>query len=335
VAVCWALAGGCSDALEQTTSAGQVVVGVGAVDATLSLVRVDDRTVSTLPVPPAGATPGSAAARGSLLVVPGGDSATLAVFDFSTGSAPAITHWRLPAGSAGGVAFEDDTIAWVTNPARNRVTRINVRRGDTVSFAVGAVPGPVAVAASRVYVVNTNAPGGIPAGASWITVLRTIPAPAAVAESVALTGTNPASITLGADGELYVVDAGTARLGDGKLSIVDTVPAVEAAVLNGLGESPGSAVYHPSGHLLIASPRGILDVNTTTRTLAAAPGANPGGMGVAQLALDQSGRVYAFDRRQCSEPSVLHVLGAPPGYDEEDTKSVGPCPTAATTILVP
>src|SRR3989475_6699393 len=39
-------------------------------------------------------------------------------------------------------------------------------------------------------------------------------------------------------------------------------------VINGLGELPGPAVFHPSGRLLIASEQeGILEVNTLTRSL--------------------------------------------------------------------
>ena len=325
----------CSDALEQTTSAGQVVVDVSAVSATLTLVRVDNHTVTTLPVPPAGSTPASAAARGGLLVVPGGDSATLAVFDFSTGGSPAVMQWRLPAGSAGGVALESDSIAWVTNPGRNRVTRINVRRGDTVSTAVGVSPVAVAVAGSHVYVVDANLLNGAPAGPSWITVLDVAPLPPHVTDSIALSGTNARSITVGADGSLYVVDAGTQGRGDGKLSIVDTLHLVEEVVMNGLGESPGPAVYHPSGRLLIASPSGVLDVNTSTRMLTHGAVVDPGGTGVAVLALDQAGRLYAYDRRACTEPSQLHVLSAPPDYDQLYVTPAGVCPLAATTIVVP
>ena len=68
----------CSDALEQTTSAGQVVAVVNTVSDTLSLVDVAAYTVTALAVPPNRAVPRSVAVSGSLLAVPGGDSASLA-----------------------------------------------------------------------------------------------------------------------------------------------------------------------------------------------------------------------------------------------------------------
>src|SRR5438132_1555730 len=86
----------CSDALEQTTSAGQVVVAVNTVSGTLSLVSVDDHSVSSLDVPPAGSAPRSVAVLGNLLAAPAGDSAALAVFDFSNGTPPDVVTRRLP-----------------------------------------------------------------------------------------------------------------------------------------------------------------------------------------------------------------------------------------------
>ena len=330
--------GACSDALEQTTSAGQVVVAVNTVNGTLSLVSVDNRSVSSVNVPPAGATPTSVATRGSLVVAPGGNAATLAVFDFSNGSPPAITTATLPANSgATGVAIQSDSIVWVANPNRNSVTRVNVRTGDTASAAVGVFPQAVVVVGGLLYVVNANVVGGTPAGPSWITVLRTA-TPSPAFDSIPLTGKNARSATLGADGRVYVVNAGTLGGGDGTLSIVDTSSRIEAAVLNGLGESPGPAVYHPSGRLLVASPtEGILEVSAATRTLTrgTGQGVKPGGRGVAALALDQTGRIYAFDRGNCTQPGVLHILTAPPSYDAANPIAVGVCPSAAATILVP
>ncbi len=104
----------CSDALEQSTSAGQVVVSVNTVSGTLSLVSVDDRSVSSVSVPPPGSAPRSVAVQGDLLAAPGGDAAALAVFDFSNGAPPVVTTRSLPTNSgATGVALESDSIAWV------------------------------------------------------------------------------------------------------------------------------------------------------------------------------------------------------------------------------
>src|SRR2546427_13164474 len=107
-------------------------------------------------------------------------------------------------------------------------------------------------------------------------------------------------------------------------------------VINGLGELPGPAVFHPCGRLLIASEQeGILEVNTLTRSLVPRPGGGvkPAGHGVAALALDQRGRIYALDRGACTAPGVVHVLSAPPGYAELETVPVGVCPSAAAAVF--
>jgi len=328
----------CSDALEQTTSAGQVVVAVNTVSDTLSLVDVGDYTVTTLAVPPNRAVPRSVAVSGSLLAVPGGDSASLAVFDFSSGGSPVISRYSLPTGSgATGAAFDGDSVVWVANPDRNSVTRVRLQTGDTATFTVGMYPQAVAFANDFVFVVNGNLVGGSPAGPSWISVrLRSGARPPV--DSIPLTGLNARFVTTGADGLLYVVDAGRVGKADGRLSIVDPTTLVEQAVLNGLGESPGPAIYHPSGRLLIASrSNGILEVNTSTRMLTRGPG---GGIQItgtvlAALTLDQSGRVYAFDQKDCAQPGAVHVLSAPPEYEDLTQVSVGVCPSAAATMLVP
>jgi hypothetical protein len=330
----------CSDALEQATSAGQVVVSVNTVSGTLSLVSVDDRTVSSLAVPPDGSAPRSLAVLGSRLVAPAGDSATLAVFDFSNGTPPGVVTRPLPGTSGtGGVAFQNDSVAWVANPARNTVTRVNLQTGDTMSTTVGVYPRAVVVTGGFVYVVNANVVSGTPAGPSWITVLAANAGAPPAVDSIPLTGTNAGDATLGADSLLYVVDAGTPGKADGRLSIVDPVRGVELVVVNGLGESPGAAVYHPSGRLLIASlTAGVLEVNTATRTLSRGPSNSivpKGASGVAALTLDQAGRVYAFDPGDCSAPGALHILSPPPDYDDVRQIPVGICPQAAATILVP
>jgi hypothetical protein len=97
-------------------------------------------------------------------------------------------------------------------------------------------------------------------------------------------------------------------------------------------------VYHPSGRLLVASrTEGILEINVVTRVLLRGPGngIKPAGQGVAALALDERGRVYALDQGNCTQPGTMSVLSAPPDYDLEQQVTVGVCPTAAVTMLVP
>jgi hypothetical protein len=330
-------AAACSDALEQDTTAGQVIAVVNTGSNSLSFVNATSFTSGTAVdlTPPTG-TPTTLDARNTLVLVPMGTTNALRAYSFGTISGPTII--ALPTNSgATGVAIQSDSIAWAANPNLNSVTRVNYRTGDTLpQVAVGAVPVALAIVGTRVFVVNSNAPGGTPAGPSWLTPFNCCGV--TIRDSIPLTGTNARAITLGNDGLLYVVLAGTPGAADGKLSIVDPTTRREVAVLNGLGESPGAAVYHPSGRLLIASAtEGILEVNTLTRAVTRGPGAGfkPGGAGIAALALDPRGRVYAVAAGACTSPGTVHILSGPPDYRSIKTVAVGVCPAAAALGGVP
>jgi DNA-binding beta-propeller fold protein YncE len=245
----------------------------------------------------------------------------------------------LAAGSgATGVSIRDDSIAWIANPNLNTVTRLNYVNGDTVSVAVGVYPQAVVLVGTRVFVVNSNLVGSTPAGPSWLTSFEccSVRTP----DSIPLTGTNARFATVGDDSLLYVIASGHTGATDGKLSIVDPQARVEVAVLNGLGESPGAAAFHPAGsRLLVASAtEGILEVNASIRAITRGPGngVKPGGNGVSGLAIDLRGRVYAVDAATLATPEfcavsggVVHVLTAPPDYHEIHTATVGCGPTTA------
>ena len=334
----------CSDALEQTSSAGQVIGVVNSSDRTLSLISATDFTVSIRTWQSATATPGTIDGLGNAFLVPLGAADAVAVDRLPgpcrPGALCAIPHYILPlaAGSgATGVAIEDDSIAWVANPNLNTVTRINYLNGDTASITVGIHPQAVAIIGTRVFVVNSNLVGGSPAGPSWLTSFDCCGA--RTPDSIPLTGTNARFAEVGGDSLLYVVAAGHAGQADGKLSIVDPVSRTEVAVLNGLGESPGAAVFHPSGgRLLVASlTEGILEVNTTIRSVTRGPGngVKPGGHGVSGLAIDLRGRVYAVDPGACLAAGTVHVLTAPPNYNEINAVPVGVCPATAAVAATP
>ena len=332
----------CSDALEQTSSAGQVIGVVNSSDRTLSLISATDFSVSTRSWQNAGANPTTIDGSGNTFVVPLGAADAVAV-DRLPGSCPGTcvnpdyVIPLSPGGGATGVAIQDDSIAWIANPNANRVARVNYLTGDTSTVAVGVHPQAVAIVGTRVFVVNGNLIGGSPAGPSWLTSfdccgVRT-------PDSIPLTGTNARFAVVGDDSLLYVVAAGHAGQADGKLSIVDPVGRTEVAVLNGLGESPGAAAFHPAGgRLLVASlSDGILEVNTATRSVTRGPGngVKPGGHGVSGLAIDLRGRVYAVDPGACTAPGTVHVLTAPPNYSEIQTIGVGVCPATAAVAATP
>src|SRR5205807_5337386 len=340
------LATGCSDALEQKSSAGQVIGVVNANDRTLSVISATDFTVTTRSWQMGSATPRTIDGRGHVFVVPLGAADAVGVDLFFTCPPGALSlcvqpdyTLPLPTGSgATGVAIQDDSIAWIANPNLNTVTRVNYFSGDTTSVPVGVYPQAVALVGTRVFVVNSDLVGSTPAGPSWLTSFEccSVRTP----DSIPLTGTNARFATVGDDSLLYVIASGHTGARDGKLSIVDPQTRVEVAVLNGLGESPGAAAFHPAGsRLLVASPtEGILEVNTSTRAVTRGPGKNsvkPGGHGVSGLAIDLRGRVYAVDPGACATAGTVHVLTPPPNYGEIEAVPVGVCPTTAAVAVTP
>jgi len=340
------LATGCSDALEQKSSAGQVIGVVNANDRTLSVISATDFTVTTRSWQMGSATPRTIDGRGHVFVVPLGAADAVGVDLFFTCPPGALSlcvqpDYTLPlptASGATGVAIQDDSIAWIANPNLNTVTRVNYFSGDTTSVPVGVYPQAVALVGTRVFVVNSDLVGSTPAGPSWLTSFEccSVRTP----DSIPLTGTNARFATVGDDSLLYVIASGHTGARDGKLSIVDPQTRVEVAVLNGLGESPGAAAFHPAGsRLLVASAtEGILEVNASIRVITRGPGngVKPGGNGVSGLAIDLRGRVYAVDAATLATPEfcavsggVVHVLTAPPDYHEIHTATVGCGPTTA------
>ena len=341
------IATGCSDALEQQSSTGQVIGVVNGGDRTLSLISATDFTVSTRDWQRGSATPRTIDGRGNVFLVPLGQADAVGVDRLLGPCGPGALcvqpDYVLPlaAGSgATGVAIQDDSIAWIANPNLNTVTRINYLSRDTVSVPVGVHPQAVAIVGTRVFVVNSNVVGSSPAGPSWLTSFECCSV--GIPDSIPLTGTNARFAVVGDDSLLYVIASGHAGAADGRLSIVDPHPpaGVEIAVLNGLGESPGAAAFHPAGsRLLVASPtEGILEVNTSTRAVTRGPGdksVKPGGHGVSGLAIDLRGRVYAVDPGACATAGTVHVLTPPPNYGEIEAVPVGVCPTTAAVAVTP
>jgi len=324
-----ALATGCSDALEQKSTTGQVIGVVNGGDRTLSLISATDFTVSTRDWQRGSATPRTIDGRGSVFLVPLGQADAVAVDRLLGPCGPGALCVQpdyvlaLATGSgATGVAIQDDSIAWIANPNLNTVTRLNYLSGGTTSVPVGVFPQAVAIVGTQVFVVNSNVVGSSPAGPSWLTSFEccSVTTP----DSIPLTGTNARFATVGEDSLLYVIASGHVGAADGKLSIVD--PQARAEVAAG-------------GRLLIASAlEGILEVNTSTRAVTRGPGNNsvkPGGHGVSGLAIDLRGRVYAVDPGACATAGTVHVLTAPPNYSEIDAVPVGVCPMTAAVAVTP
>ena len=331
------VAAACSDALEQDTTAGQVIVVADSSRDGLSVISATRFTAEG--VSGGGepfATPVRMTARDSFVFLTVGTGDSLAFLRLLGGGGAELTYF-FPLGTGargvGNIGVQSTGLAWqlwVPLAGLNRVMRVSFPVIDTATFATGPSPMAAVIVGPTVFVLNANVVNDAPAGPSSLT-WRSLASPA-TGGTIALTGTNGQFITPGSDGLLYVVMRGAAGAGDGRLSIVDPASKVELAVVNGLGELPGAPVYHQSGRLLIASATdGILEVNTLTRTLVrgAGRGFMPGDDGVAALALDQRGRVYAVSA-SCA-PGTVRVLAAPPDYALLRTVLVGSCLRAAAT----
>src|SRR3989454_5223521 len=252
-----ALAAACSDALEQTSSSGQVIAVVNS-NHTVSFVAAADLSVRTVDLQAGGAAI-TAAGRGSTVGVPLGSADSVAVINnaglCTTGLCvrPVVVFPLARGSRATGVVIEDDSIAWVANPKLNTVTRLNFLSGDTASFPVGVYPQAVALVRGRLFVANGNVVNGAPMGPSWLSSLPCCGGSSV--DSIPLSGANARFLAVGDDSLLYVVNSGHPTRGDGKLSIVDPASRTELAVINGLGEAPGAdrkSTRLNSSHLVIS-----------------------------------------------------------------------------------
>jgi hypothetical protein len=340
----------CSDALEQDTTAGQVVgVAEGAVTPTVTLVSAAELTVShTIALRPL-LGDGRVAGRGSVLIVVG---YLIAVIDLALHTDTVTNEVHVDPESVSGIAgaIQSDSVAWASYersfpgiPTRYVVWRVNYRTNDTTSISFTANPRAIALGGNAVFVVSVADDDE-----SWLTVLDTTLTNGSprikVLDSVPLTGLGARGITLGSDGYLYVTSSTPitgGRSTEGRLAIVDPVSRHEVAVINGLGDGLGSPVYHPSGRVLIPSVNGILEVDAARRSVTLGPGkgVKPAGDAPSFLAVDQGGRIYAVVGRHCGDPAspagAVHVLSPPPDYDLTKTISIGPCPSGAAPATIP
>jgi len=327
----------CSDALEQTTTAGQVVAVVErAPAAVVRLVSAEDFSVRRV-IPLSSEPSGQPTSNGSMLLLSIGSE--VVVFDFTTPNASGrtITIASTP-GVAGALVFQNPSVAWGTfdlssvgSPNQYLVARFNVVTGDTATRPLPALPKDIAIADDFVFVLLAT-----PDETNWITVIDA--ATLATVDSVALTPGGGLGLTVGDDEFLYVVARGPLTASTGRLAIVDPRIPAEVAVINGLGDPIGAAVQHPSGRLLVPSLQGILEVNPVTRSVTRGPGGGvmPEGDHPGALVLDQRGRVYGIGDR-CSEPGaqtgLMYVLSPPPAFAVVKTVEVGACPVGGAAVL--
>ena len=299
------LVAGCSDALEQSSSAGQYV-GFVTRDNNLLLISATDLTQRLVQLESGSGMGQRLAARGSVFLASIPGSARVDVVDLAD-NPDSVRRIGLAGKNPVDAAMADDSIAWVIAPPY--VVRVNYRAGiydSDVLLGGTATPMAVAVTAQRVFVIEDaglSSPG-------FIVVVD--PVAKAVVDTVALTPPRPRLAVVGDDSLLYVVST-RAGTDSGRVSVVDPVALRELLVINGMDSGPMQAQFHPTGsRLLVAGAfSGIQEVNTITKTLTRSPAnaIRPNGHAVGGIAIDQGRLIYAAD-----SSCAVDVLQPPPDY---------------------
>ena len=333
-----ALVGACASTTPSPLPPEETLVVLNAGDRTLTLQPTNTAGPhQTIQLGNVGGTPMAISARGSRAIVTTGEAGGVVAVDLSMEQS--VLVYRMP-GNAGaaGSAFVNDTVVYVANPFVNRVTRLNLRTGDTVSVLVGQTPTAMAVTRWRVFIVNANLEPGCPGpcarGPSWITVVD--PERNLSIDSIALPGPgNASAILVGADGLLYVVSAGQGGADQARLSIVDPVLRQEVGNFAGIGALPGRLATDLRERLFITSrSQGLMEFNTRTRRVVRGAGTGiPLVDGVA-VAVDVRGTIYAVEAGSCAgTPGRIRIFR--PDLTEARVEAAGICAVDAVILNLP
>ena len=331
---------GCAEASAPLPAAEEVLLLVHRTSSSLSLIRVNTPTLITPVVLGAGtATPTTVSALGGYAVVPLGDEPSVAVVNLRTATVERTV--ALPTNSgATGAAMVDDSIAYVANPRRNSVTRVNYLTGDTASVTVGQTPKAVVFTRGKVFVVNANLNNaGVPLGASWVSVVD--PATNRLAtgvDSILLPGPgNGAFADVAQDGIMYVMNSGPDDgTTDSRLSLLDPVGREELGNFKGFGNAAGAVSDNGGSRLYLSSlTQGLMVFDLVNRKVLRGAGSGiaiPDNSGVA---VDGAGRIYATEAGPCTSGSTgkLHILRS--SLVESRVVTVPECPVAALVTEVP
>ena len=306
----------------------ETAVVVNSMDLSITVFPVDSPSmVHTIGLAQAG-SPVSIAVREGRAAVPLGLLSAAAVIELATGDVQTIP---LPENSgATGVAFLNDSIAYVANPGLNTVSPLNVLdRTAAAEIAVGIYPQAVAAASDHVLVLNAELDETFrPAREGAISVID--PAANTEVAAILLSGFNPSAAAFGPDGLLYVVNSGSFGQGDGSLSVVDVSALSEVEHHTGFGEFPGAIAFGPTGHAYISSfSYGVAVWDAQGDTFIRSPSDPlplPEPNAVSGVGFDSYGRFYALKPGDCIAPSVALRFNPDLSFDREI--SVGVCPIA-------
>ncbi|HST60510.1 MAG TPA: hypothetical protein VLK84_17550 [Longimicrobium sp.] len=328
------LAAACDGDPTEAEIAERLVVTVNSVDNTLSLVPVDGSGTQSREVSlGAQGTPVDLAIRGATAVVPMGTYPFASVVDLREGRLAFTVP--LPAGSgATGVAFVNDTLALVANPALNTVSPIRVRSGTAgAPISVGTYPHAIVEHRGRMFVLNANLVNFAPAGPGSVTVLD---AQLGVVKTIQLSGRNPQAGAV-AGNRLYVINAGTFSAATGSLSVIDLNTLAEVEHYTGFGAFPTAIAASEGGDLHIGGYGLGVFVWDPQDEAFIVPPANPvepnNSAIVADIGFDYQGRLHVTDSDACTDPGFLYRLDG--DYDLERTVTVGVCPVGLEFANIP
>ncbi|MEO8031001.1 MAG: hypothetical protein ABI765_09135 [Gemmatimonadota bacterium] len=280
------------------------------------------------------------ATRGKLAVVTLSALDAVMIVDLSMPSVRRVVG--VPAQSlVAGPTILDDTTAYVALTALDQLLRIDLRSGDTASVEAGPAPAAAIATRGKIFALNTErlvcvvAP--CPAGPSWLTVIDPVlNARATDIDSIPLVGPGNALYgTVGSDGLLYIIQAGTPAQGEGRLSIVDPVSRVEKASFGGFGISPGPVAADQSDRILIASEtEGMMLFDLRLREVERGAGQ---GLPVSRntaVAADGRNFLLAVESGPCGGANG-RIRIFKPNLSEVTGIDAGSCPAAASVTGVP
>lgn len=334
VAIAIAVAG-CDDSTGVVPVTGvETAVVLNSIDLSITIFPVDSPEAAAAIGLAAAGSPVSVAARGNTVLVPLGFFPAAAVVDLTSGDVSAIP---LPDNSgATGVAFLNDSIAYVANPNLGTVSVVNVSAGSAGDeIEVGVFPQAVAVWGDTVLVLNAEL--GLDFRPVRQGVVSAIDASSnTVVASIFLTGFNPAAAAYGPDGMLYIVNSGAFGDGNGSLSVIDPATLEEVEHHAGFGEFPGDIAFDEAGHAYVSSFAYGIAVWDAVGDSFISPPDDPLVVGDYSIAsgvgIDSDGRLYTLIPGDCIAPSVAVRLDATLAFDREI--DVGVCPIAVTFTRV-
>ncbi|MGH7561941.1 MAG: hypothetical protein ACRENB_13100 [Gemmatimonadales bacterium] len=291
---------------------------------------------STLTLGPTSVGPTGLLTLGPIAVVTSAEAKALDVLDLTFRRLERTILLEHAPGSGG---LLNDSVAYIANPLANVVTQVNVLSGDTASVAVGQAPVALAVARGRIFVLNANVdpacedPAACVLGASWISVVD--PERNIVTDSVGLPGPgNGSAITVGGDGQVYALSAGTAEEA-GRLSVVDPVSRTEVGSFGGFGILPIALASDGRERLYVVSATGLMEFNTRTRRVVrGAASAIPLDRG-REAAVDGNGLVYVVESGSCAYPLQGRIRVFRPDLTEARVVTAGVCAAAAGLVRLP